>query len=296
MRPITLAAGLVLALAAEGLAQPAACIVAANDGLAAARRARSAVADQAAYQRAVDLRRAALVATDAAHGIQDPWMLQTHLLIATTAVQGYELCGEQADLAGDLTAVGAEWRTTDGEWGAGISLVSGGDSLSPADFRATEAQPVSPDAVGRGYVFWLAEVQATSWAQVGYGQIHDAKVRISLGNDASGATASNTSFDVTDDPAWHVVVVGVPRLSVRATVVIGEALDLGELAAVPVPIPGAAGLEVGGRLRRLGDEDVTATGVELAYPLLDDRLRPSVAIEAAWPDASLRATRLRVDG
>ncbi|MEZ4469069.1 MAG: hypothetical protein R3F43_32705 [bacterium] len=128
MRPITLAAGLVLALAAEGLAQPAACIVAANDGLAAARRARSAVADQAAYQRAVDLRRAALVATDAAHGIQDPWMLQTHLLIATTAVQGYELCGEQADLAGDLTAVGAEWRTTDGEWGAGISLVSGGDS------------------------------------------------------------------------------------------------------------------------------------------------------------------------
>ncbi len=275
------------------------CQSAATDSLAAARRARSALADRALYQRRVDDRFAALVAADAEHAIEDGAVLQFVLIDQTNAIEGYSLCGAaggaEADLTGGWTGIGVEWRTTDGQWLVAASLIGGGDSLSPSDFTADEQQSVSPDAVGHGYVFWLLEVRLTDWASVGYGQITDARVRHSLGEDSSGATASNSEY-LTHGQPRHAVQLGVPRLALTAGVVIGDALDFGELAVAPLPLPWVPGLELGGMLRRLGDESLVVTGVEAAWPLLDGRVRPSLDAALAWPDSRLRVARLRVEG
>ncbi len=282
------------------VAGSAECRSAATDSLAAARRARSAVADRAAYQGRVDARFAAMGAGDAEYAVDDGAVIQGLFVDQTNAVEGYRLCGaaggDAAELTGGWTGIGVEWRTTDDQWMVALSLVSGGDSLSPSAFVADDDNPVSPDAVGYGYLFWLVEARLTDWLQLGYGGISDAEVRMSLGEDASGATASNSQYTGTGEPGRHYVQLGVPRLSLTAGLVAGEVIDFGEVAIGPLPVPHAAGLELGGAVRRLGDEDLVATGIEGAWPLLDGTVRPSLELDLAWPDARLRVARLRVQG
>lgn len=298
-----IAAGLLSLAAVPALGQvsgSAECRSAATDSLSAARRARSAVGDREAYQGRIEERFARLQLGDAAFEIEDGSIIAFHFIDQTNAVDGYRLCGaaggEAAELTGGWTGLGLEWRTTDGQWMVAASLVSGGDSLSPSAFVATEDMLTSPDATGYGYLFWLVEARLTDWAAIGYGRINDARVRFSLGEDAEGATASNSQYTVTDAPGRHYLHLGVPRLALTAGVIIGEAFDFGELAVGPLPVPHAGGLELGGGVRRLGDEDLTVTALDVAFPLLDGRLRPAVELGLAWPESRLRVARLRVDG
>jgi len=88
----------------------------------------------------------------------------------------------------------------------------------------------------------------------------------------------------------------VPRYAVSAGLIFGEGdLDFGELVVAPLPIPGADGLLLGGGFRRLDDEALNVVAVEAVYPLFDEHVRPRVELDFAWPDARLRAARLRVD-
>lgn len=302
LTPLALAAAM-WALGGPAAAQTAdrdICRSAATDTLASARRARSALADRRSYEAQVERRFAAMMLADAEHDVEDDMVVQLHFMNEATTVDGYRLCGAAggpaAALVGGWTGVGLDARDTAGWWAARVSLVSGGDSLSPADFVADDGAPVSPDAMGTGYVFWLVEAQVTEWVLVGYGGINDAEVRMSLGPDASGATASNSEFIVSDAPGRRYLRLGVPLLDVYAGFIIGEGLDFGGLARAPAPVPGLGDLALGGGVAHLSDEDLYTTALEAAWPLLDGRVTPALELVAAWPDARLRAARVRVDG
>jgi hypothetical protein len=283
---------------AEASAQT--CDTAALDALAGARRARSALNDEAAFRAIVAGRDASIVADDQQHQVEDGWTTQAYIVDLVTSVDGYRLCTSgvdtRASLVGGWFGLGVWAGDRGGDWRLGVSVINGGDSVSPDAFVANDETSVSPDAVGWGTTFWVVDVGLTRWFALGYGQIQDARATFELGRDESGAQVSNAHFVNTDAPARHYVRLGVPALLVQAAVVLdGDDLEVGTLGADEIPIPVLPELNVGAHLRYLDFEDLTVTGLKIGYPLLDDRLRPSLSVAFAWPDARLRALRARVE-
>lgn len=289
----------VLLAALPAFAQP--CSNAAADSLAAARRARSALIDEAAYRGTVDSWTRAMRLADAKHGVEDERVVQGQLVYRSNAIDGYDLCGfgqghRPAKLIGGMAGFGLRAFDLEGDWQLDLSLLGGGDSLSPNDFRPSEGQQVSPDAVGRGYILWLVEAQVAGWVSVGYGGVTDAEAKFAEGTDGD-TSYSNASFVSRGGPSRHFIRLGVPRWSLATTLLLDEdgALDFGDIGLTDVPVPGLERLRLGGALRHLEYEDLTVTEASAGYVLFDDRVRPTVSAAWDWTDSRARALRARLD-